>query len=315
MKSIRYLCAQPATPYYAWQIETMLANFYAMGINPNQIDIVCEKPGCQVPPDWQRLAETYPSRFFFYCDRRQTKHYISSIRPNILRQHWEAHPEMEGDTIFYHDCDMIFTQPPSQWISKELISDKIWYGSDVKWYIGYPYIISKGEDIAQAMFDIMHIDGDEVMQRSDDGGDIGAQYLMKGVDASFWYAVEQKSEVLFKEISALNAAKKLDEPSYHEIQIWTADMWALLWTAWKRGITTKIDKAFDFAWGTSGIKEIDTCNIMHNAGVTTDSTGLFYKANYIDRFPYNLNLDIRKDMASSYYYYWVQQAEKNSILI
>jgi len=38
--SIRYVSAQPATLYYAWQVEVMLNNFMEMGVNPNQVDIV-----------------------------------------------------------------------------------------------------------------------------------------------------------------------------------------------------------------------------------------------------------------------------------
>ena len=40
---IRYICAQPATKYYAWQVEVMINNFMAMGVNPNQMDIGCLK--------------------------------------------------------------------------------------------------------------------------------------------------------------------------------------------------------------------------------------------------------------------------------
>ena len=43
MKKLRYVCAQPANNYYAWQIEVMLNNFISMGVNPNDIDIYVGK--------------------------------------------------------------------------------------------------------------------------------------------------------------------------------------------------------------------------------------------------------------------------------
>ena len=315
MQQLRYMCSQPATDYYAWQIETMLTNFYAMGINPNHIDIVCHKEGCVVPPIWERMAETYPSRFFFYCDTRKNRNYISSIRPNILRQHWEAHPYLQDDIIFYHDCDMLFTKPPHDWLTDNLLDGDEWYGSDVRWYIGHDYILSKGQDVLDAMMDIMGISQDLIKAKSEDKQDIGAQYLMKNVDAPFWYSVEYFSERLFKDINELSNKKKQEIEKYHELQIWCADMWALLWSAWKRGITTKIDTAFNFAWGTSAYSELDSYNIYHNAGITTNANGLFHKAQYINTPPYKLDLQVPASSATAYYYEWVKRTETNTILI
>ena len=52
----------------------------------------------------------------------------------------------------------------------------------------------------------------------------GAQYIMKNVDASFWEKVEKDSEELFNQITELNNQKKTEDPTYHELQIWCADM-------------------------------------------------------------------------------------------
>ena len=80
---LRFLCAQPANTYYIWQVELVINNFVSMGINPNMMDIVCSIENNVIPPEWTKLAEKYPARFFFYNDMRVTKNYISSIRPNI----------------------------------------------------------------------------------------------------------------------------------------------------------------------------------------------------------------------------------------
>jgi len=52
---IRLLSAQPATPYYVWQVEVMLNNFLEMGINLNWVDIVCCKENGVIPEQWRKL--------------------------------------------------------------------------------------------------------------------------------------------------------------------------------------------------------------------------------------------------------------------
>jgi hypothetical protein len=92
-------------------------------------------------------------------------------------------------------------------------------------------------------------------------------------------------------------------------------MWALLWNAWKDGVTTLCHPAFEFSWGTSGKVEYDRLNIFHNAGVVSENTGLFHKAKYMNSYPYGLNLDIKPDTASAEYYKWIQKTELNSALL
>lgn len=313
LKQIRYICAQPAIPYYAWQVEVMLNNFLDIGINLNQVDIVCEKPSCQTPEAWIKLAERYPARFFFYCDQRKTKNYISSIRPNILKQHFYKYPELENEVLFYHDCDMIFTRNPNDWITQDMIDDNTWYGSDTKWYIAYDYIKGKGDNVLELMEHIMRMPKGMVQDNNDNT--IGAQYLMKNVDYRFWQRIEQDSELLFSRVAQLNADLKASNPSYHELQIWCADMWALLWNAWKDGVKTEIHSSFDFSWGTSLVSDYEKYNIFHNAGVTTNEDGLFYKALYIDSYPYGLDLQVKEDTASRKYYELIQRTEANSVLL
>ena len=201
-KEIRYVCAQPANEYYVWQVDVMLNNFKKQGINLNQVDIVCWKQNGVIPEEWNKLANGYAARFFFYDDTRETKHYISSIRPNILKQHWLKHAYLSTDAIFYHDSDIIFTKPIGDWITDEMITDNEWYGSDTRWYIGHNYIQSKGDDVLEAMCEITNID--KQLVKDNELNSIGAQYLMKGVDYLFWNRVEADSENLYKEISELN---------------------------------------------------------------------------------------------------------------
>ena len=313
MRNLRFVCAQPAILYYAWQVEVMLNNFRDMGVNLNQVDIIAklETPG--VPIEWQKLANGYAARFFFYRDTRVNPCYISSVRPNILKQHWAARPELWDEAIFYHDCDIMLTRPPSEWITPEMLSDDVWYGSDTRWYISHSYIKSKGEDVLNAMCDIIKIDPKTV--EDNELNCIGAQYLMKNVHIEFWEAVERDCEALFGNITQLNARKKAADPTHHELQIWCADMWAVLWNAWKRDFVTNSHKNFNFSWATSGIQEYNDCNIFHNAGITGTENRQFYKANYMQSLPYNLNLDIVENTATRQYYDQVQRTGQTSVLL
>jgi hypothetical protein len=320
-KQIRFICAQPAIDYYAWQVEVIINNFISMGINPNYIDIVCWKENGNIPENWSKLADYYNTvRFFFYDDTRITKNYISSIRPNILKQHWQARPEVMNDVIFYHDNDIVFTKP-IDW--EKLINDDKWYGSDTRWYISHDYIISKGEDVLDKMCEIVGIDKQII--KDNELNCIGAQYLMKDIDWKFWDNVERDSERLFKEITELNDQKIIEDrhtmpPSesrtpYHPLQIWTADMWAILWNGWKLGKQTVCHDDLQFSWATSSEEDWNKYNIFHNAGVTDDKDGLFYKANYMNKLPYNEKLDIKPNTASWHYWNIIQETAKKSCLL
>jgi hypothetical protein len=307
---MRFVCAQPASTYYAWQVEVMINNFIEKGINPNHIDVVCWKQNGVVPEEWLKLASGYPARFFFYDDERETKHYISSIRPNILKQHFKLHEELEKDTIFYHDCDIVFTNRID--FDRYLNDDKC-YGSDTRWYISHDYIIGKGEDVLDKMCEIVSIPKHIV--KANELNAIGAQYLMKGINWRFWEEVERDCERLFKEITELNNIKKRENPSYHELQIWCADMWAVLWGLWKLGKETICDPDLEFSWGTSTEGDWDRLKIFHNAGVVSGNDGLFYKANYINRLPYGDELEIKGGTASKKYYDLVKEVGQKSVLL
>lgn len=297
-----YICAQPATLYYAWQIDVLLHSFCNVGIELKNVHIVNAIHN-NIDPYFDKLKEKYPDVLFcFYEDTRHDKGYISSIRPHILKKHFEAYPELCNQNIFYHDSDIVFTKPLD--INKYL-NDNIYYLSNTISYIGYEYILSKGEDILKTMLDIVGIDENTVKQNQNNSG--GAQYLLKNIDKYFWYDVENDSTRLFKEITELSRIKKEADPNYHEIQIWCADMWAVLWNLWKRNKQTEIVEELNFSWSVTNINEWHRSAIYHNAGVVNSSSGMFYKGEYINKLP-DLNLNIENNRCSYNYYKLIQSA-------
>jgi hypothetical protein len=312
-KQLRFICAQPASDYYVWQIETMIVNFMEMGVNPNHIDIVCSINNGIIPDKWLKLAQGYAARFFFYEDTREQRNYVSSIRPHILAKHFKARPEVKDNVIFYHDSDILFTKPPREWITDEMLRDEFWYGSDTRWYIAHSYIIQKGQDVMDKMCEIMELPESLILENELNA--IGAQYLMKGIDETFWERCEIDSHRLFTEVTNLNNEKVKLDPTHHALQIWCADMWAVLWGAWRLGFTTLTHDNFLFSWGTSDEAEYQKQNIFHNAGVLNTMKDLFYKGDFINKLPYGLQLDIKPNTASYKYWEWIQKTASKSCII
>lgn len=299
---MKYICAQPATQYYGWQIDVMLHSFRTVGVNLGDVHIVCAIHN-EIDPYFDKLMRKYSGVVFsFYEDTRHDKSYISSIRPHILKKHFTAFSDLKNEVIFYHDSDIVFTKPLDV---SHLLENDISYLSDTISYIGYNYIHSKGEDVLKRMLDIVGIDETTVKENESNSG--GAQYILKGIDKYFWYDVENDCTRLFKDITELNQKKKKDDPSHHELQIWCADMWGVLWNLWKRSKETRVAKEMDFSWATTNIDQWHKNSIYHNAGVTATDTDMFFKGRYIDNIP-EINIDVSPKKCSYNYYKLIQQA-------
>jgi hypothetical protein len=295
----------------------MINNFIEQGINPNNIDILVawnpnDKTSDPENKDpWNKLASHYSNvRFFFYQDSRQQPiHYISSIRPNILKQHFKAHPELVSEAIFYHDCDMVFTKPPN-W--NQFLNDDIWYLSNTNSYINYDYIKSKGTDIYYQMCSIVGIEPIIPQLMNSNSG--GAQYIMKNINHAYWNKVEKDSEQLYYQITQLNNQKKQDDPSHHPLQIWCADMWAVLWNGWLFGNETKVVPEMNFCWATDSKNRWEETTIFHNAGVTGPGE-YFYKGDYMNSLPYNVENTVDEQFCSKLYYQEIKKVETKTCLI
>jgi hypothetical protein len=293
--NLRLLSAQPATNYYAWQVEVYIHNFLKLGYNGNFIDVVASyKEG--VPASWRTLQQKFPYvRFFFYEDTRIDTEYSPAVQAHMLEKHFTQHPYLEQDAIFFHDCDFIFTK---RFDFSPYLNDNNWYLSDTISYIGGDYIKSKGEAVLDKMCETVGIKREVVEANQKNSG--GAQKLMKNVNADYWRQVYDNSINLYRELKKVSHVKKNDDPN--GIQIWTASMWAELWTAWKLGHTVIVPKEFDFCWATCPIERWNDLSFFHNAGVPNNESGMFFKADYINKYPYLDNVDVSAKRCSYNYY-------------
>tara|TARA_R110001606_G_scaffold262172_1_gene410719 strand:+ start:3618 stop:4568 length:951 start_codon:yes stop_codon:yes gene_type:complete len=314
-----YLSCQPAIDRYTWEVEVYLENFLKMGVPPQQIHLVngLDREWKEIPSSWRKLQKKYSSvNFWFYYDTRPLdNNYPPSLQAHLLEKHWIHNPQLEKETIFFHDADFILTRP---FDFTPFLQDEHWYLSNTISYIGAEYIRSKGEEVLDKMCSIAGIDKRFVVYNQ--GGSGGAQKLIKKVGAKYWKDVYDLSMRFWREVPVVSErikkAKESKGEPYHELQHWTMSMWAELWTGWKLGKSTRVVKEFNFMFATNPIGDWDTYPFFHNAGVMgNDRDKLFYKGDYDSKLPYKLGLlNADETKASFRYYQWIKEVGVTSCL-
>jgi len=274
-----FVTAQPDLTYLLWQVEVQAYNFYKLGQIKNYKPLVgyVGQPSVYAKELIEKGIDIQ-----LFPDTRTNKVYIPSIRPHLLSKFFTANPEM-GAQVFYHDADIIFKMLPD---FESLLADNIWYVSNTISYIGYNYVLSKGEAQLKQMADIVGISLDQVKANELNSG--GAQYLFKNITSDFFNKVEIQGNELYK-------AMQLNEPHYqgadkNPIQKWCADMWAILWNAFLVA-DVRVSKELDFCWATDPLIRWDHTKILHLAGATSNNNGtMFYKGEYINKLPFGVDL-------------------------
>jgi hypothetical protein len=300
MNKIKFLSAQPAIDYYAWQVEVQIVNLMLTGYDPEQMYVVAGYQD-EIPESWLKLQKVHSRvNFFFYEDTLGDCKYLPAIQAHILKKHFKEHPD--SSAYFFVDADFAFTRFLD--FGKFLNDDK-WYFSDTISYIGYEYIASKGEEVLDAMCSVVGISKELVKSNQENSG--GAQKLMKNLTHEYWEMVERYSFELYDVMMQLQHVR--NDGSNHGIQAWTASMWAELWTAWKLGIEVVVPREFDFCWATCNIKRWDQVFFFHNAGVMSDKDEMFHKAKYMDSYPYNSNEKVSEYKCSYNYYKLVKSID------
>ena len=279
MQNLNFISVQPLTKYYLWQCQVYGYNFVSRGIHPNNIHMVFAR---QNSKDLDVSALTKKGyQIHIHDDHRPHKQYVSSVRPYLLARLIFRKPEIFNNPWFYHDADIIFRELPN---FDKLLADDIIYTSDTVSYTGAKYIRSKGEQFLDKMCEIVKIDKQTVIDNELNSG--GAQYLMKSITGEVFYKIYFDCEKLFTEITNMIQEKLKQEPNHHALQIWTADMWAVLWNLWLDNKIVKISQELDFSWGSDHISRYHQKPILHIAGVTPENCiGRFYKIDYINSDP------------------------------
>jgi len=300
---MRYISAQPGQLYFCWQIDVMISSFIRVGIEQDKIDIIFSDFKNDIN-EYILLKIKYPKvNFHIYPDTRTNIKYISSIRPHLLKKHFKKYWWKYRGTFMYHDCDIVLTKPLD--LSDKLCGcDPNCYLSNTKSYIGYDYILSKGEDVLDLMCSVVGIDKNILKDNQENSG--GCQYVLKDINAKFWEDVENDCENLYSQVFKLNNKKKKKDKDYHELQIWCADMWAVLWNLWKIDKPTKIIKELDFTWATHSIDSWEKNSIYHNAGIVSSKNKEFQKGHYRTKKPPK-DLEVNPNLACYNYYQLIKE--------
>lgn len=301
-----FFSAQPHDIYFHWQLEVQITNFRKFGIS-DKMNVLVWYPTTGLNPTWKDLEIKYPEvKFFYYMDKGvDLGLYIPQLRPQILAQHFKIYEEeLRGKAIFYHDSDIIFRELPR---FGDLLNDDFVYESDTISYVGSEYLKAKERqgnipegEVIQGLADLVGINSEMIANGNANAG--GAQYLLKHIDYTFWEDVEDFC-VKIRRYLMLEVNKKYFRTENDGFQSWTADMWAVNYALWKRGIETVVTPKLDFSWATDLIQEYHKKPIYHNAGATpVVHPQIFYKGLYIDRKPFGENFSQIDPMFASCMY-------------
>lgn len=286
-----YLSAQPDEVYFTWQLELQLRNFHSLGITKENIHVLFAYDKIVGPnPLLDRfiLENNDLANIFFYPDARLHRVYPSSVRPNIIKQHFSTFRDLSNHVVYYHDSDILLSRIPE---IEDVYDNDICYVSDTSGYLDSNYIKSYGsEALLVGMADIVGLDVKEI--ESNDSNVGGAQYILKNITEDFWAKVEADCENLYSTMQFHNIKrweeKYLDSKEFrscaHGIQAWCADMWSLLWNLWLTKRTVRIHDEMVFSWPGDHISMWKKNSILHYSGSQKDDNLSFRKTDYCN-FP------------------------------
>lgn len=278
------ITSQPDTSYFHWQNLVQFKNLKDLNLLENHRSIWLVQRDKPVSKWLSAFKRAFPNNVFIYTDDRPYKHYIPTIKIHGIYRYLLQFPEDDNKDMFLFDSDVIFREAIDL---SQFTESNTAYCSDTVGYLGWQYLKTKGEDIVKDMASFMGISLEEVIEQNDNSG--GAQIYYKGIPNKVDY---------FKEIDEL-APQLYDlmrnHPTYRDyeptIQDWTAEMWAVLWLLWKRGVKTKVVDELDFTWATDNISKWDSAKMLHMAGITSTHKGKFYKGAYVGKSPFGESFD------------------------
>ncbi len=292
---MKYIAAQPNNIFYVWQVKTLIHSILKQGVEQKDIIILTTK-GVY----FEALNGKFPEvRFMFYDEPNLV--YKPAIKPYLMHHYFLGCGCRKDEQYFYLDADVILLDKMPDF-NKETV-----FCADTVGYIGYDYIMQKGEDVLDLMCVIVKIDKRIIKANKTVSG--GAQFVFTGTDEYFWYRVYKNSIALYEALSDYNTKNAEKYKGTYPIQKWTAEMWATLWEFFREGKNVQLHKDLDFAWPTDEIEKLNRVKLLHNAGAKGDMDRFFLKHKWRNRIP-PFYLDINPDYCTSRYYNEVVEANK-----
>lgn len=260
---------QPAIKRFEWELEVSLTRMKKLGIN--DIVLLFSRHDSSIP---SYLKQKYDVEVHVYDDGRNYRQYIPSIKPYLWSKFLKEDGSRQNDDYFYMDSDVLLRD-----ILNVDPDPNVWYGSDCGHYLGPDYIDSTGKGIFEEMCRIVGVDPNFVRSQNPV---CGAQWVISQPTYDYWNKVYEDSNTLYR---------YLKSRTYSNIQVWTAEMWAQLYNVYYFGKTTKVEKELDFSWATDPVDRYYETKIFHNAGVTGPNSDLFFKGQYVNKTPFEEDLN------------------------
>ncbi len=278
MNQLIWVTTQPDMIEFIWETMVQEKNFADVGIDLADVYCLFAVKG-QPSRDLKHLMITSKMNILIYPDHRENIRYSPSVQPHLLKQFYR---QFRPKYVMHLDSDVIMQRlPPMMGML-----DGDWHVSNATSYIGYQYL-NQFPDFLQGIQHMFGITREWLLGWDNKcGGAGGPNYLMCGVDETFFEEVEEVSTVLYEKFfdSRPGSPNTPKNSVGADIQIWTAGMWAWLWCAWKRNITAKVDHELDFCM-SDHISETYNHNFFHNTGAPAQ-LGLFSKRNYQFSYPF-----------------------------
>lgn len=276
---LRFVSAQPDTPWFAWQTEVYLRNFLDLGIAADRVTALFAVERAETTtPELTRLQRRFPAvDIQVFTDERNARgrSYEPSIQPHLIERWLRTCPEAIEEPVFFHDSDVAL-----RWLPDFDALQRHHPGacllSDSDRYIGYDYLHDVCEkiraerpelaedDLLDRMCAVVGIDRATVRRHRGASG--GAQYLLCGLGPDHWAKVYADSLALRELFNTYVDEHRLAHEAGHYLQVWTAGMWAYLWNLWAAGRETVVHPDLDFLFGVEDLDE--TSPILHMAGKT-----------------------------------------------
>ena len=295
MKELKFMTIMPDDVYFTWQMHLWLESLRNIDQSKNAIVLIFTPKGRdENKQNYQPIIDLYPEvEFNWYKDEHNISDslgvYIPILRPYTAWRYWTDNPEMKDKAILYCDSDIIFM--PEFNVDK-FLDDDIIYCSDTNSYINADYFDSKIKDVLPEKLEeyktrdildecakLIGIDRQTCEKNNLHSG--GTQYLLKNIDADYWYKIMNECIPLKQYL--MNVNKQFFKDENTGFQSWVTDMFLVLWNLWLRGQETQVVKELDFAWCNDSVDKLKTTTIYHNAGATsTEMFGypVFYKGKY-----------------------------------
>lgn len=140
----------------------------------------------------------------------------------------------------------------------------------------------------------------------------GAQIYAKGLGVDYWEKVEKDCEIMYtlfwknyqlykSEYDTFILNHDPENKTQFDFQIWTVEMWCMLWNQWLFGYKTFANPALRFSWPNWTENDWDSCDIFHNSGLLKIDQKIDESIDdQLKRIEYNDNWFFKQDWKNKY---------------